>query len=365
MNVYGDVNGAWDAKLCREGDPQSNLEIPLTVGNDEMISGDINENDEYPFLPAEGVDNSYSQGQHNIRFVQTGPDTGILHSIWISSSLDECLGGQTQIRYRRGAYDGSDPNNRDVNWEEAQNVSHEEPSNGIKCGSNAESPNLTVDPADSDHLIVFFGDDASGDLDVYWIESTDAGSTWSQRNSMPGLGNSDLRASGQGAQTQPVLSIEPTTGSPFDDFWHLSFVEASSGRAKMFHMMSDDQGASWVDGNKYDQRINNAPQVHIRVSAGFDVSVGMATNESGPDLECWVSDYEDDGGFLAPVNQTCEWNANYDTNIQRAGGGFNPSFIENDSCENDSGWGNSASVLSSYSYTTTGFKKSWCEIHRL
>ncbi len=357
LNVYGDVNGAWDAKLCREGDPQSNLEIPLTVGNDEMISGDINENDEYPFLPAEGVDNSHSQGQHNIRFVQTGPDTGILHSIWISSSLDECLGGETQIRYRRGAYDGSDPNNRDINWEEAQNISHEEPSNGIKCGSNAESPNLTVDPGNSDHLIVFFGDDENGDLDVYWIESIDAGSTWSQRNSMPGLGNSDLRASGQGAQTQPVLSIEPTTGSPFDDFWHLSFVEASSGRAKMFHMMSDDQGASWVDGNKYDQRINNAPQVHVRVAAGFDVSVGMATNESGPDLECWVSDYEDDGGFLAPVNQTCEWNANYDTNIQRAGGGFNPSFIENDSCENDSGWGNSASVLSGYSYATTGLKR--------
>ena len=31
LNVY---SGSWDAKLCREGDPPSNSEIPLTVGAD-------------------------------------------------------------------------------------------------------------------------------------------------------------------------------------------------------------------------------------------------------------------------------------------------------------------------------------------
>ena len=347
LNVY---SGSWDAKLCREGDPQSNSEIPLTVGDDEMISGDFGDLDAYPFLPAEGNDSSWSQGQHNIHFTQTGPDEGVLHTIWMSSSLEECLGGETQIRYRKGAY-----LNGNVNWEEAQNISHQQST--PVCSSNSEAPNMTIDPVNSDHIIVFFGDDATGDLDVYWVESTDAGSTWSSRNSMPGLANSDLRASGQGAQTQPTLTIEPATGGPFDGFWHLSFVEASSGRAKMFHMMRDPNTGNWIDGNTYTQRINNAPQVHIRDLSG-SISTGMATNEFGPELECWVSDYEDDGGFAAPQPAVCEWNENYDTNITRTGGFGNSNFVEANSCENDNDWSNpGTNTFTNYSYATTGLKR--------
>ena len=174
---------------------------------------------------------------------------------------------------------------------------------------------------------------------------------------MPGLANSDLRASGQGAQTQPTLTIEPATGGPFDGFWHLSFVEASSGRAKMFHMMSSDQGATWIDGNAYTQRINNSPQVHIRDLSG-SISTGMATNEFGPELECWVSDYEDDGGFAAPQPAVCEWNADYDTNITRTGGFGNSNFVEANSCENDNDWSNpGTNTFNNYSYATTGLKR--------
>ncbi|MBC8514639.1 PKD domain-containing protein, partial [bacterium] len=310
LDVEDPVSSNWTPVACVEGEPQSVLEVPLTVGTDQLISG----NDP----PATNASTN-GPGQ---QILEVSSDGHHLFAVW--SDDHECALGQSQIYFHHADIDFGFTG--DVTWDPTpMNISHLSP-----CSSSATSPDLVIDPNDplGDHLVVFYSDDNTGDQDIWWVESTDKGVTWGAPTTVP----SAIHGSGPGVQDGPALSIEPAgTGLMFDGFWHVVFEESSGGLAKMYHAMCDvgpngicDNG-EWVEDNTFSTRLNNAPQAILTLDPAQPTSGSV--NSDTFNLSC-LGDTDFVGlGLLdsidpdvpAGIPLTCAYDFNYETDLDGAG----------------------------------------------
>lgn len=273
-----------ESTVCPEGVPKDPLENPVTIGLDHLISD---------FLPPDGNADTLSPGQHDLET----PDGTEFHMVW--SDNRSCGGGagQSQIFYSTNPDVGLDPSA----WTASVNIT--DGATGASCGAAAYSPDLVIDPADPTHLIVFFADERSGDADIWWVESSDSGATWSPfANVVP----TTVLGSGPGPQLRPSLSIDDAGGT-YDGFWHLHFEDTEPGTARQVHALFDPVVGHPAGWGLSSSRVNSPPMALLTIDgdtigpAPFTPMLYAEGNPSTPPLEDWDS-YDPEGGAL-----TYEW----------------------------------------------------------
>jgi len=193
---------------------------------------------------------------------------GHIHLFWFDNTP-----GNYEIYYKKSADGGATwASNRRITW----------------TPGTSERPDIAVDPSDNFHVV--WQDNAPGNMEIYYVNSTDGGATLTRRQRL----------------TWTAGESEMATALASDGTVHVVWYDDTSGNREIYHKKTMDLGESWTKSRR------------LTWNSGQSYCPSMSADSSGGLHLVWVDsspgNFEiyyrktTDGGTNWSVAQRLTWN---------------------------------------------------------
>jgi len=196
--------------------------------------------------------------------------SGNVHLVWTDNSP-----GNFDVYYKRSSDGGS-------NWGPGQNLS-----------SNAGDSGWTAVAVDSSgNLHVLWEDSTPGNWDIFYVNTTDGGASWSTpQNLSSNVGDSH------------GVSVAADSSGKIHMAWH----DNTSGNYEIYYRMSSDGGGSWTIRKRLTWNAGDSGSPDIAADSSGDVHIVWQDSTPG-NQEIFYRKSEDAGANWIPAKRLC-WNS--------------------------------------------------------
>lgn len=214
----------------------------------------------------------------------------IVHVVW-----EDNTSGNKEIYYKKGTYTLTKPIGT-FGWSSQKRLTWNA---GYSSG-----PKIAVDS--NNHIHVFWYDNSSGNLEIYYKKSTDEGDNWSALHRL--TWTSDY-------STEHDVTIDSA------DKIHIVWYDGPSGNMSLYYKKSTDGGSTWSAPTRVMWNSADAPGTSIAVDSSDTLHVLYIDKHTGTDEVYYKKSTNGGLNWSAPEQLT--WNS--------PGQNFNPNIIVDNS----------------------------------